>query len=103
LKGNEPRFGTPQVSERRNAHAARGFFDRALTHGPSPVEVTTDRAPVYPRVIDDLVPAARHVFEQYENNRVEADHGRFKARPRPMRGLKTLRSLHTVAAGHAFV
>jgi transposase, IS6 family len=34
---------------------------------------------------------------------VEADHGRFKARLRPMRGLKTLRSLHTVATGHAFV
>jgi transposase, IS6 family len=91
------------VSERRNAHAARAFSGRALTHSPSPVEVTTDRAPAYPRVNDDLVPAARHVFEQYENNRVEADHGRLKARLRPMRGLKTLRPLHTVATGHAFV
>jgi transposase-like protein len=54
-------------------------------------------------VINDLVPAARHVFEQYENNRVEADHGRFNTRLRPMRGLMTLRSLHTVATGHAFV
>src|SRR5437773_5314303 len=31
----------------------------------APVEVVTDRAPVYPRVIDELVPAARHVSEQY--------------------------------------
>ena len=60
-------------------------------YGPSPVEVTTDRAPVYPRVIDELAPAARHVIEQYANNRVEADHGRLKARLRPMRGLKTTR------------
>jgi transposase-like protein len=91
------------VSERRDGAAARAFFIRALKSGPSPVEVTTDRAPLYPRVIDDLVPAARHVLEQYANNRVEADHGRLKARLRPMRGVKTMRSLRTVAAGHAFV
>jgi transposase, IS6 family len=54
-------------------------------------------------VIDELATAARHVLEQYSNNRVEADHGRLKARLRPMRGLKTIRPLRTVAAGHAFV
>jgi IS6 family transposase len=31
------------------------------------------------------------------------DYGRLKARLRPMRGLKTIRSLRTVAAGHGFV
>jgi transposase-like protein len=91
------------VSERRDAHAARKFFARALGHGSSPVEVTTDRAPVYPRVIEEVIPAAGHTFEQYANNRMEADHARFKARLRPMRGLKTISSLRTVAAGHAFV
>ncbi len=54
-------------------------------------------------MIDELAPAARHDTEQYANNRVEADHGRFKARLRPMRGVKTVRSLRIVAAGHAFV
>jgi IS6 family transposase len=34
---------------------------------------------------------------------VEADHCQLKERLRPMRGLKTIRSLRTVAAGHAFV
>jgi len=82
---------------------ARDFFARALRFGPSPVEITTDRAPVYPRVIDEGAPAARHVTEQYANNRVEADHGRLKARLHPMRGLKTLTSARTVAHGHAFV
>jgi transposase, IS6 family len=91
------------VSERRDGAAARGFFTRALTQGASPVEVTTDRAPVYPRVIEESVPAARQVLEQYSNNSVEADHGRLKARLRPMRGVNTMRSLRTVAAGHAFV
>jgi transposase-like protein len=67
------------VSQRRDARAARTFFARALTHGPSPVEVTTDRAPVYLRVIEELLPAARHVLEQYANKPVEADHGRLKA------------------------
>jgi IS6 family transposase len=66
------------ISERRNARTARAFFARALNSGPAPVEVTTDRAPVYPRIIDDLVPAARHVLEQYTNNRVESDHARLK-------------------------
>jgi transposase-like protein len=47
------------VSARRDAAGARAFLTRALTQGAAPVEVTTDRAPVYPRVID--APAARHV------------------------------------------
>ena len=48
--------------------------------GTIPVEVTTDRAPAYPRVLDELVPSALHVVERYANNPVESDHGRLKAR-----------------------
>ncbi len=91
------------VRIRRDGAAARAFFVRALRCGPAPVEVTTDRAPVYPRVLEEVVPAARHVTEQYANNRIEADHGRLKARLRPMRGLKRMRSAGTVSAGHAVV
>jgi IS6 family transposase len=91
------------LSERRDGPAARAFFTRALRFGAVPVEVTTDRAPVYRRVIDDLAPQARHVLEQYANNRIEADHGRLKARLRPMRGLKRVRSARTIAAGHTFI
>ncbi len=54
-------------------------------------------------MLDEIVPAARHVLEQYANNVVEADHGGLKARLRPMRGRKTIHSLHTIAAGRAFV
>jgi hypothetical protein len=32
-----------------------------------PTEVTTDRAPAYPRVLDEVVPEAWHVVEQYAN------------------------------------
>ena len=41
--------------------------------------------------------------EQYDNNPIESDHARLKARLRPMRGLKRLRSAARIAAGHAFV
>jgi hypothetical protein len=34
-----------------------------------PVEVTTDKARPYLRVLDDLVPAAAHVTEQYTTDR----------------------------------
>jgi IS6 family transposase len=91
------------LSTRRDAAAARAFFARALRARPAPVEVTTDRAPPYPRIIEELAPHVQHITEQYANNRVEPDHGRLKARLRPMRGLKVLTSARTVAAGHAFV
>ena len=90
------------VSTKRDLAATRRFFTQALEHNPSPTEVTTDRAPAYPRVLDDLLPAACHVTEQYTNP-VEADHGRLKARLRPMRGLKQLRSARVISTGHAFV
>ena len=91
------------VTEKRDLAATGRFFTRALQHGPSPTEVTTDRAPAYPRVLDELLPAACHVTEQYANNPIEADHGRLKSRLRPMRGLKRLRSARVISAGHAFV
>jgi IS6 family transposase len=91
------------LSPRRDLAAARVFFSRALASGSAPVEVVTDRAPAYPRVLDELVPEAMHTTDRYANNRMESDHGRLKARIRPMRGLKRYRSAHTLAAGHAFV
>jgi transposase-like protein len=91
------------VAEKRDLAATRRFFTRALEHGPSPIEVTTDHAAAYPRVLDELVPAACHVTEQYGNNPIEADHGRLKSRLRAMRGLKQLRCTRVTTAGHAFI
>ncbi len=54
-------------------------------------------------MIEELIPTARHVTEQYANNVVEADHGRLKARLRPMRGLTRLRSVRVISTGHAFI
>ena len=92
------------VSARRDQDTARRFFCSALSHTQViPTEVITDRAKVYPRVIDELVPATCHVTDRYANNRIEADHGRLKARLRPMRGVKQDRSLRVLVVTHAFI
>jgi IS1 family transposase len=79
------------VSPRRDAEAARRFFHRAAlsTTVVTPAEVTTDEAPAYPRVFDELAPQALHCTERYANNPIEADHGQLKRRLRSMRGVKT--------------
>jgi transposase, IS6 family len=92
------------VSPRRDTKAARRFFEQAIgTTRVEPVEVVTDQAATYPIVLEDLLPAAWHRTDQYANNGIECDHGRLKARLRPMRGLKQDRSARVVIAGHALV
>jgi IS6 family transposase len=54
-------------------------------------------------VLEALLPAAWHRTDRYANNQVEADHGRLKARLRPMRSLKQDRSARVIIAGHGFV
>ncbi|ABW16116.1 hypothetical protein Franean1_6782 [Parafrankia sp. EAN1pec] len=82
----------------RGIHAAPG-----RRGGTVAFEVTTDKAPVYPRLLDELLPETCHVDAAKENNRIETDHGRLKARLRPMHGMKRLRSVQTISTGHALV
>jgi IS6 family transposase len=92
------------VSQRRDATAARRFFERAVGASKrTPVEVVTDKAPTYPAVLEELLPAAWHRTDQYANNRIEADHGRLKSRLGAMRGFKQDRSARAVIAGHGFL
>ena len=91
------------VSPRRDIAAARRFFTTALAAHGEPDEVVTDLAPALLAVIEELLPAAFHNTDQYANNRVECDHGRLKARLRPMRGLQTDRTARVIIAGHAFM
>ena len=90
------------VSKRRNVPAATKFFETMLAGRERPREVTTDLAAPLLRVVDPL-PDALNDTAQYANNRIECDHGRLKARLRPMRGLRTDRTASTVIGGHAFV
>jgi transposase, IS6 family len=91
------------VSPRRDARAARRFFEAALRAHGEPVEVVTDRAPALRAVIDEHMPTVFHNTEQYANNRIECDHGRLKARLRPMRGLKRDHTARVVIRGHALM
>jgi len=92
------------VSAQRDGRAARRFFEHAIgTTKTMPMEVVTDLAPVYPATLEKLLPAAWHRTDRYGNNRLEADHGRLKARLHPMRGLKQDRNARIVIAGHALV
>jgi transposase, IS6 family len=76
------------LSKRRDLKAATSFFVAAIDSHGEPAEITTDRAHALVRVVVELLPAVSHDTTQYANNRVEADHGRLKARLKPMRGLK---------------
>jgi transposase-like protein len=92
------------VSVRRDANAARRFFQRPLrTLKVKPSVVVADAAATYPGVLDELMRQAWHHVEPYANNPIEADHSRLKHRLRPMRGLRTDRTAQTIIAGHAFM
>ncbi len=92
------------VSAKRDAATARRFFQRALTRFKvTPSEVVTDAAPIYPAVIEELIPSAWHHVEQHANNPIEADHSQLKHRLRPMRGMRTDRTAQVIIAGHAFM
>jgi len=91
------------VSKKRDLKVATTFFTSLITAHGQPTEITTDRAHAFVRVITELLPAALHDTDQYANNRVEADHGRLKARLRPMHGLKRDRTASVVIRGHALI
>jgi transposase, IS6 family len=91
------------LSQKRDLTAATRFFVAAIASHGEPSEITTDRAHALVRVVTELLPAAFYDTTQYANNRVEADHGRLKARLRPMRGLKRDRTASVVIRGHAFI
>jgi transposase, IS6 family len=92
------------VSGKRDAATARRFFQRALTTMKvTPSEVVTDAAPIYPAVLEELIPSAWHHVQRHANNPIEADHSQLKHRLRPMRGLRTDRTAQTIIAGHAFM
>jgi len=92
------------VSERRNAAAARLFFEHAMHEtGVVPERVTTDKAGCYPSALRALLPTVEHRSSHYLNNGLERDHGHLKQRLRPMRGFKQLAAANVFARGHAAV
>jgi len=91
------------VSQRRDIASATTFFTTMLQAHGRPQDATTDLAAPLLRVVDELFPDAFHDTARYANNRIENDHGRLKARLKPLRGLRTDRTASNVIRGHAFV
>jgi transposase, IS6 family len=87
------------VSPRRDRQAARRFFATAFGVHGEPEEIVTDKAPALARAIRELAAGAFHNTGRYANNRIETDHGRLKARLRPMRGLNRDRTASIVMRG----
>jgi IS6 family transposase len=85
------------ISPRRAIAAA------ALAAHGEPDEVITDRAAALAHIIAELIPDGVHNTEQHANNRIECDHGRLKARRRPIRGVKTDRTASVIIRDHAFM
>ena len=87
------------VSARRDGAAARRFFQRVLGEHARPEQVTTDKAKALIGAVEDVFPEAEHDTSVHANNRIECDHGRLKARLRPMRGLQSDRTASVVIRG----
>jgi hypothetical protein len=65
------------VAPHRDVRAARQFFQQASgATKVTPAEVTTDQAPVYPPVLEALLPAAWHRTDRYAKKP-----GRVRSRP----------------------
>ena len=91
-------------SERRDAAAARAFFERAIAETEvTPERVTTDKAKCYPPALRSVLPGVEHRRAKYLNNGLERDHSHLKQRLRPMRGFKRGAPADTLARGHALI
>jgi transposase, IS6 family len=91
------------LSEQRDTAAAPQVLHPRPTPRPGAGRSDHRQSRPVPAGAGRTGPTAAHVTDQYDNNRVEADHARLKARLRPMGGLKRFRSAERLAAGHAFV
>ena len=90
------------LTAKRDASAARRFFDKAMRHSEVPSTVTMDKSGANKAALDQLntqreIPIKiRQV--KYLNNIVEQDHRAVKRVTRPMLGFKSFRSAQAVLA-----
>lgn len=90
------------LTAKRDASAARRFFDKAMRHSEVPGTVTMDKSGANKAALDQLntqreIPIKiRQV--KYLNNIMEQDHRAVKRVTRPMLGFKSFRSAQAVLA-----
>ena len=71
------------AQQRRNAHAAKRFFAKALKgQGDAPSRLTTDKLSSHPPAIREVMPETVHDTSQYANNRAELSHQPTRERER---------------------
>jgi putative transposase len=91
------------LTAKRDASAARRFFDKAMRHSDIPDKVTMDKGGANQAALEQLnrerkAPVTiRQV--KYLNNIVEQDHRAIKRITRPMLGFKSFRAAQAVLAG----
>jgi putative transposase len=91
------------LTARRNAAAARRFFEKAMRHNAVPDKITMDKSGTNQAALEQLnkereVPIAiRQV--KYLKNIVEQDHRTIKRITRPMLGFKSFRAARAILAG----
>jgi putative transposase len=91
------------LTAKRDASAARRFFDKAMRHSEVPDTVTMDKSGANKAALDKLN-AQREIpikirQVKYLNNIVKQDHRAVKRVTRPMLGFKSFRSAQAVLAG----
>ena len=91
------------LTAKRDAAAARRFFEQAILHNTVPDKVTMDKSGANQAALEQLnkereVPITiRQV--KYLNNIVEQDHRAIKRITRPMLGFKSFRAARAILAG----
>jgi putative transposase len=91
------------LTAKRDAAAARRFFDKAMQHNEVPDTVTMDKSGANKAALDQLNKGREILIKirqvKYLNNIVEQDHRAVKRVTRPMLGFKSFRSAQAVLAG----
>jgi putative transposase len=92
------------LQARRDGAAAKRFFKRLLrSHSGEPRKIVTDKLRSYGVAHRELIPAAIHSTEQYENNRAEQSHEATRVRERVMRKFKSVGQAQRFLGPHAAV
>ena len=91
------------LQERRDAKAAKRFFQRFLRSGGVPREIITDKLRSYGVAHRSLIPETEHNTEQYANNRAELSHQPTRVRERGMRRFKSIKQGQRFLESHAAV
>jgi len=91
------------LQERRDAKAAKRFFQRFLRSGGVPREIITDKLGSYGVAHRSLIPETEHNTEQYANNRAELSHQPTRVRERGMRRFKSIKQAQRFLESHAAV